>query len=143
MIDADQVSEEMMTQRGRSKLGDGLSLRSNMHGTGYIRRTLSYNANLRWHHCLQWVRRRRLTLRIDFKNGQWTKDKRISKVHCSSPTGFPRLQSGAIQVHPLGTICYLDDNGKPGKNFNRQLVDSSHAVIKDFKNNEFDPQSWW
>jgi micrococcal nuclease len=35
-------------------------------------------------------------------------------------------------------VCYLD-----GKNFNKQLVDSGHAVIKDFKNNEFDPLSWW
>jgi micrococcal nuclease len=40
-------------------------------------------------------------------------------------------------------VCYLDDNGKPGKNFNRQLVDAGQAVIKDFKNNEFDPKSWW
>jgi micrococcal nuclease len=39
-------------------------------------------------------------------------------------------------------VCYLDDNGKPGKNFNRQLVDAGQAVIKDFKNNEFDPKSW-
>ena len=36
-------------------------------------------------------------------------------------------------------VCYLQD----GRNFNKQLVDSGHAVIKDFKNNEFDPLSWW
>jgi micrococcal nuclease len=35
-------------------------------------------------------------------------------------------------------VCFLD-----GKNFNKQLVNAGHAVIKDFKNNEFDPQSWW
>ena len=35
-------------------------------------------------------------------------------------------------------VCYLD-----GKNFNKQLVDTGHAMIKDFKNNEFDPGSWW
>ncbi len=35
-------------------------------------------------------------------------------------------------------VCYLD-----GKNFNKQLVDAGQAVIKDFKNNEFDPKSWW
>ena len=35
-------------------------------------------------------------------------------------------------------ICYLD-----GKNFNKQLVDAGQAVVKDFKNNEFDPGSWW
>jgi len=29
------------------------------------------------------------------------------------------------------------------RNFNKKLVDAGHAVIKDFKNNEFDPKSWW
>ena len=36
-------------------------------------------------------------------------------------------------------VCYLQD----GRNFNKQLVDAGHAKIKDFKNNEFDPYSWW
>ena len=36
-------------------------------------------------------------------------------------------------------VCYLPD----GRNFNKMLVDAGHAVIKDFKNNEFDPWSWW
>lgn len=39
-------------------------------------------------------------------------------------------------------VCYLDDKGEPGKNFNKALVDAGHAVIKDFKDNEFDPRSW-
>ena len=34
-------------------------------------------------------------------------------------------------------VCYLQD----GRNFNKMLVDAGHAVIKDFKNNEFDPKS--
>jgi len=29
------------------------------------------------------------------------------------------------------------------RNFNKMLVDSGQAVIEDFKNNEFDPESWW
>jgi micrococcal nuclease len=29
------------------------------------------------------------------------------------------------------------------RNFNRMLMDFGHAVIEDFKNNEFDPQRWW
>jgi hypothetical protein len=29
------------------------------------------------------------------------------------------------------------------RNFNRMLMDSGHAVMEGFKNNEFDPQSWW
>ena len=36
-------------------------------------------------------------------------------------------------------VCYLQD----GRNFNKMLVDSGHAIIKDFKNNEFNPLSWW
>jgi micrococcal nuclease len=36
-------------------------------------------------------------------------------------------------------VCYLQDD----RNFNKMLVDAGHAVIKDFKNNEFDPGSWW
>jgi micrococcal nuclease len=35
-------------------------------------------------------------------------------------------------------VCYLDS-----KNFNKQLVDAGQAVVKDFKNNEFNPLSWW
>ena len=40
-------------------------------------------------------------------------------------------------------VVYLAEDGRPGRNFNKQLVDSGHAVIEDFKNNEFDPWSWW
>jgi micrococcal nuclease len=40
-------------------------------------------------------------------------------------------------------VAYLSEDGKPGRNFNKQLVDSGHAVIEDFRNNEFDPWSWW
>ena len=39
-------------------------------------------------------------------------------------------------------VVYLAEDGRPGRNFNKQLVDSGHAVIEDFKNNEFDPGSW-
>jgi micrococcal nuclease len=39
-------------------------------------------------------------------------------------------------------VVYLSENNQPGRNFNKQLVDSGHAVIEDFKNNEFDPRSW-
>ena len=40
-------------------------------------------------------------------------------------------------------VVYLSEDGRPGRNFNKQLVDSGHAVIEDFRNNEFDPGSWW
>ena len=36
-------------------------------------------------------------------------------------------------------VCYLQD----GRNFNKMLVDAGQAVVKDFKNNEFNPKSWW
>lgn len=39
-------------------------------------------------------------------------------------------------------VVYLAESGQPGRNFNKQLVDSGHAVIDDFRNNEFDPGSW-
>jgi micrococcal nuclease len=40
-------------------------------------------------------------------------------------------------------VVYLAEDGQPGRNFNKMLVDSGHAVIEDFKNNEFDPGGWW
>lgn len=40
-------------------------------------------------------------------------------------------------------LAYLSEGGNPGRNFNKMLVDSGHAVIEDFRNNEFDPWSWW
>jgi len=36
-------------------------------------------------------------------------------------------------------VCYLED----GRNYNRMLIDSGHAAKKDFRNNEFDPESWY
>ena len=39
-------------------------------------------------------------------------------------------------------VVYLSENNQPGKIFNKMLVDSGHAIIEDFKNNEFDPSSW-
>ncbi|HOV81429.1 MAG TPA: thermonuclease family protein [Methanothrix sp.] len=39
-------------------------------------------------------------------------------------------------------VVYLSEDGKPGRNFNKMLVDAGHARIDDFKNNEFDPGSW-
>lgn len=47
-------------------------------------------------------------------------------------------KTGKDQYGRWVAICYLD-----GKNFNKQLVDAGQAVVKDFKNNEFDPGSWW
>jgi micrococcal nuclease len=40
-------------------------------------------------------------------------------------------------------VVYLSEDGKPGRNFNKMLVDADYAMIEDFKNNEFDPGSWW
>jgi len=40
-------------------------------------------------------------------------------------------------------VAYLSEDGVPGRNFNKMLVDAGHAEIKDFENNEFDPWSWW
>lgn len=40
-------------------------------------------------------------------------------------------------------VVYLSENNQPGRNFNKMLVDAGHAVIEDFKNNEFDPGGWY
>jgi len=52
-------------------------------------------------------------------------------------------KTGKDQYGRWVAVCYLSDQGKPGRNFNKMLVDGGHAVIEDFKNNEFDPGSWW
>jgi micrococcal nuclease len=41
-------------------------------------------------------------------------------------------------------VLYLaDSNGSMNLNFNRILVDTGHAAIWDFSNNEFSPADWW
>jgi micrococcal nuclease len=52
-------------------------------------------------------------------------------------------KTGKDQYGRWVAIAYLSEDGKPGRNFNKMLVDAGQAVIKDFKNNEFDPLSWW
>ena len=52
-------------------------------------------------------------------------------------------KTGKDQYDRWVAVAYLNEGGKPGRNFNKMLVDAGHAVIKDFTNNEFDPQSWW
>ena len=54
-------------------------------------------------------------------------------------------KTGKDQFGRWVAVVYLTDSDGSlniSRNFNRMLVDSGHAVIKDFKNNEFDPQSW-
>jgi micrococcal nuclease len=52
-------------------------------------------------------------------------------------------KTGKDQYDRWVAVAYLNEDGKPGRNFNKQLVDSGHALIEDFKNNEFDPWNWW
>ena len=40
-------------------------------------------------------------------------------------------------------VAYLSEDGRPGRNFNKMLMDSGHAEIDDYPNNEFNPWSWW
>ncbi|HII07624.1 MAG TPA: hypothetical protein HA349_10020 [Methanotrichaceae archaeon] len=41
-------------------------------------------------------------------------------------------------------VVYLESpTGEVAENFNRMLVDDGHAVVKDYKDNEFDPLDWW
>jgi len=55
-------------------------------------------------------------------------------------------KTGKDQYGRWVAVVYLaDSDGSINltRNFNRMLVDSGNAVIEDFKNNEFDPGSWW
>ena len=52
-------------------------------------------------------------------------------------------KTGKDQYDRWVAVAYLSEDGVPGRNFNKMLVDAGHAEIKDFENNEFDPGSWW
>ena len=52
-------------------------------------------------------------------------------------------KTGKDQYDRWVAVAYLSEDGVPGRNFNKMLVDAGHAEIKDFENNEFDPWSWW
>jgi micrococcal nuclease len=52
-------------------------------------------------------------------------------------------KTGKDQYDRWVAVAYLSEGDVPGRNFNKMLVDAGHAEIKDFKNNEFDPGSWW
>jgi len=43
----------------------------------------------------------------------------------------------------LVCVVYLKAGNGSLQNFNRVLVDSGHACIQNYKNNEFDPAGWW
>ena len=51
-------------------------------------------------------------------------------------------KTGTDQYGRWVAVVYLSESARAGRNFNKMLVDAGHAVIKDFKNNEFDPGSW-
>jgi endonuclease YncB( thermonuclease family) len=42
----------------------------------------------------------------------------------------------------IAVVFIIAPNGEL-RNFNRMLVDSGHAKIDDYTNNEFDPHCWW
>ncbi len=52
-------------------------------------------------------------------------------------------KTGKDQYGRWVAVAYLSEDGEPARNFNKMLVDSGHAAIEDFRNNEFDPNSWW
>jgi micrococcal nuclease len=89
---------------------------------------------------------------------------RLADVDCpemNTPEGSDAKQYAFRELN--GSFVSLDLDDKTGKdkycrwvavvfrhrkdgtleNFNRMLVDSDHACIWDFKNNEFDPANWW
>lgn len=52
-------------------------------------------------------------------------------------------KTGKDQYDRWVAVAYLSDDGLPGRNFNKMLVDAGYAEIEDFKNNEFNPETWW
>jgi micrococcal nuclease len=96
---------------------------------------------------------------------------RLADIDCPETRGPNACEAGKkatdyTRSWLLNNLVFLDLDDKTGKDqygrwvavvylanlngsinlsrrFNRMLVDSGHAVIEDFKNNEFDPQSWW
>ena len=52
-------------------------------------------------------------------------------------------KTGQDQYGRWVAVVYLSEDGKPGRNFNKQLVDAGRACIWDFNNNEFNPTEWW
>ena len=51
-------------------------------------------------------------------------------------------KTGKDQYSRWLAVAYLSEDSKPRRNFNKMLVDSGHTVIDDYKNNEFDYQTW-
>jgi len=109
-------------------------------------------------------------LKVDHGDARVTPDEiiriRPADIDCPEIHGPKACQAGKdaasyTRSWLLGKAVYLDLDNKTGKdqygrwvamvylpvngtlmNFNRMLVDSGHAVIKDFKNNEFEPAIW-
>ena len=52
-------------------------------------------------------------------------------------------KTGKDQYDRWVAVAYLSEDGVPGRNFNKMLVDAGYAEKKDFKNNEFNPETWW
>ena len=52
-------------------------------------------------------------------------------------------KTGKDQYDRWVAVAYLSEDGVPGRNFNKMLVDAGHAEIKDFENNEFNPGTGW
>jgi endonuclease YncB( thermonuclease family) len=93
---------------------------------------------------------------------------RLADIDCAETRGPEASPEGKAATEYarswlLNQYVYLDLDDKTGKdpydrwvavvyvvtpngdlrNFNRMLVDAGHAKIDDYKNNEFDPYSWW
>jgi len=56
-----------------------------------------------------------------------------------------KSKDGRDMYERILAVIYLEDlNGSINATpFNRILVDAGHAVVKNFTNNEFDPEEWW
>ena len=72
------------------------------------------------------------------KEGEWARDYTYSWLMDNIVTLDIDDVNGQDEYGRWITVCYLED----GRNFNKMLVDSGNATIKDFRSNEFDPYVW-
>lgn len=109
-------------------------------------------------------------LRVDHGDSRVTSDEviriRPADINCPETRGVKKCAAGFAATNYtrswlLGKTVYLDLDNKTGKdqygrwvamvylpvngtmrNFNKMLITSGHAVMDDFKNNEFEPTIW-
>lgn len=80
---------------------------------------------------------------INTNEGPSCRNYAYRKLNGSSITLDLDDKTGKDSMGRWVAVLFLPEQDGTLVNFNRMLVDSKHACILDFRNNEFDPLSWW